>query len=161
MIMANKLMLNTFIEEDFDLIAIHCSLEAYHLSFLLNKTLNFRLHREDMDVDFTYKEGTAFYELFKYCDDYQQCDYYLVENKHKIKASNLYSEGSLFKDDATYSTNLIPEYKNVDFFLKIENEGSHIDSKKIISELHKITPIITAYKVDFDTLKSVENLTFS
>ena len=86
MIMANKLMLNTFIEEDFDLIAIPCSLEAYHLSFLLNKTLNFRLHREDMDVDFTYKEGTAFYELFKYCDDYQQCNYYLVENKHKIKS---------------------------------------------------------------------------
>ena len=159
--MANKLVLNTFIEEDFDLIAIHCSLEAYHLSFLLNKNLNFKLQREEVDVDFTYKEGTAFYELFKYCDDYQQCHYYLVENKHKIKAANLYSEGSLFKEEETYATHLIPEYKMVDFFLKIENEGSFISTKKLIADLHKITPIITAYKVDFDTLKSVENLTFS
>lgn len=159
--MANKLMLHSFIEEDFDLIAIHCSLEAYHLSFLLNKNLNFRLQRELRDVDFTYEKGTAFYQLFSYCDDYQQCTYYLVENKHTIKASNLYSEGSLFKAEETYSTQLIPEYKKVDYFLKIENEGLLTNTKELIAELQKITSIITAYKVDFNTLKSVENLTFN
>ncbi|MDT0294462.1 IPExxxVDY family protein [Mesonia ostreae] len=159
--MANKLMLHTSIEEDFDLIAIHCSLEAYHLAFLLNKNLKFRLQRELLDVDFAYQKGTAYYQLFSYCDDHQQCTYYLIENKHTIKASNLYSEGSLFKSDETYSTQLIPEYKKVDYFLKIENEGLATNTKELIAELQKITSIITAYKVDFDTLKSVENLTFN
>ena len=47
-----KLILNDFFEEEnFSLIGVHSTIEDYRLAFLLNKSLDLRLTRQDRDID--------------------------------------------------------------------------------------------------------------
>lgn len=158
----NKTMLNMIVEERYHLIAIHCSHESYKAAFLLNKHLRLRLKRERRDLDFKHKELVAFYPLFHYFDQMNCSDYYMVSNKFD-GTSDLHqsSEGDLFSEKATLTKHLMSEYKNVDYFLKIEDETQIISAKKLIDDLNKIPQILTAYEVDVETLRSQENLIFN
>ena len=62
----NKLWLDDLVEEEFALIAIHCSAEVYRVVYNLNKILGISLQRQPTDVDYSYPEGLAFYELYNY-----------------------------------------------------------------------------------------------
>jgi len=126
----NKLVLDNLIEDDFSLIAIHCSSEIYKVVFYINKLLGLHLKRMPKDVDYRYPEGLAFYELYHYYSQKEGFDYYVVSNKFKIKVNHLQSNGLLFEEETKKQANLVPEYKNVDCFLKIENNGETINLKK-------------------------------
>jgi ribosomal protein L25 (general stress protein Ctc) len=55
---------------------------------------------------------------------------------------------------------LIPEFKKVDYFLKIENDEVEIDVSKIINALKKIERVSTVYPVEVEKIKSKNNLIF-
>jgi len=59
---------------------------------------------------------------------------------------------------------LITEYREVDYFLKIEQDGSdserQAENENIISKLLAISKVITAYTVETQKLKSKNNLIF-
>ncbi|SHI65358.1 hypothetical protein SAMN04488096_103197 [Mesonia phycicola] len=157
----NKLVLDSLVEDDFTLIAIHCSAEVYKVVFNINKLLGLSLKREPTDVDYNYPEGLAFYELYKYYNQSEGCDYYIVSNKCKVKALHLQSNGSLFKNETKRITNLVPEFKNVDCFLKIENTNQVVITKELLQDINKIKEIVTAYQIEVTQIKSIENLIFS
>ena len=73
------------------------------------------------------------------------------------------SSGSLF--DSTNKVlrthNLVPEYKNVNYLLKIENEGHLFNEKAVISKIQDIPQIVTAYSIDVSQIKLKENLIFN
>lgn len=157
----NKTMLQMTVEECYHLIAIHCSREAHQVAFLLNQHLNTKLKRERQDLDFQHKEFVAFYPLFHYLDQANYVNYYFVSGKYEGGSSSTQSSGALFTEKETLTTHLMPEYKNVDFFLKIEDETTLINTEEITTILNKVPQIITAYCIDVDTLKSQENLIFN
>ncbi|WP_292245789.1 IPExxxVDY family protein [Mesonia sp.] len=157
----NKLVLDDLVEEDFSLIAIHCSAEVYRIVFYLNRLLGLSLKREPQDVDYNYPEGLAFYELYKYYNQLEGCNYYVVSNKYKIKANHLQSNGFLFEEETKRVANLLPEYKNVDCFLKIENNSDFVNIRKLLSQINQINQIVTAYQIEVTQIKSIENLIFS
>lgn len=157
----NKRILNIIEEDSYQLIAVHSSLEAYQLAYLFNKYLGLSLKREKQDIDFKHKELLAVYPLYYFFDGNNESGYYLVSNKFKGNLENLQPSGALFQEGTTLTTNLIPEYKKVDFFLKIQDETEKIDTKSIVRNLNNIPKIITAYSVDVETLKSKENLIFN
>ena len=157
----NKLVLDAFTEDDYKLIAIHSSIEAYKLAFFLNKLLDIKLAREDCDVDFNYKQGIAYYPLFNYFSKNLGCNYYLVANTYKIKKEEIILKDQLFVEEEKITTHLLPEYKNVDYLLKIEDSTETLSVKKLLLDIHKIHQVITAYEIDVSTLKSNENLIFN
>ncbi|MAN26998.1 MULTISPECIES: IPExxxVDY family protein [Mesonia] len=157
----NKLWLDDLVEEEFALIAIHCSAEVYRVVYNLNKILGISLQRQPTDVDYSYPEGLAFYELYNYYSEVEGCDYYLVSNKFKIKTNHLQSQGFLFEDETKKTVNLLPDFKNVDCFLKIEDNTGVVNIKKLLLEINKINQIVTAYEVELNQLKTIENLIFS
>ena len=157
----NKLVLDDLVEEDFSLIAIHCSAEVYRIVFYLNKLLGLSLKREPQDVDYNYPEGLAFYELYKFYNQREGCNYYVVSNKYKIEGLHLQSNGFLFEEETKRVANLLPEYKNVDCFLKIESSSEDVNIKKLLSEINQINQIVTAYQIEVTQIKSIENLIFS
>ena len=157
----NKLMLDGFAEDDYKLIAIHSSIEAYKLAFFLNKVLSIKLEREIYDVDFSHKEGIAYYQLFSYLNEHLCCNYYLVSNKHKLNPEEVTINNGLFPEDGKVNTNLIQEYKSVDFFLKIEDDTESVSLKKLLININKIHQVVTAYSIDVNTLKSNKNLIFN
>ncbi|MDR6299877.1 IPExxxVDY family protein [Mesonia maritima] len=157
----NKLMLDGFAEDDYKLIAIHSSIEAYKLAFFLNKTLSIKLEREVYDVDFSHKEGIAYYQLFSYLNENLCCNYYLVSNKYKLNPEEVIVSNGLFPEEGKVNTNLIYEYKSVDFFLKIEDDTDSVSLKKLLININKIQQVVTAYSIEVSTLKSNKNLIFN
>lgn len=157
----HKLLVDDFEDEAYSLLAIHCNLEDYRMAFLLNQFLNINLKRCPHDLDFQYT--TASYSVYEWEDNKRQAMWNLIGNIFKREEDSLVSSGSLF--DATSKViktyNLIPEYKNVNYFLKIENDDNYINLKSVISIIQKIPQVVTVYDVDVSTLKSKNNLIFN
>ncbi len=152
------------IDDDYELIAIHCSLASYRLAFLLNKYLDLRLHRKKNDIHFEYNEFTANFELLQYEDHFQYRTYSLMRNifrTKKISQSPTTKSMSLFDttgEEVLITKYLIPELKNVDYFLKLDTETTTHIGHAIVSKLLDISQVITAYIVDYTQLKSKNNL---
>tara|TARA_B110000285_G_scaffold148350_1_gene165573 strand:+ start:1278 stop:1769 length:492 start_codon:yes stop_codon:yes gene_type:complete len=159
-----KLLMDDDVKETFSLLAIHCSEDAYILAYLLNKHLGFHLKRERLDLNYVSNGLEASFPLFQYENNFQYTIYNLVANKCKSLAAHVNSSGGLFYDDAsekTVVTYLIPEYRKVDYFLKIHSEYERIVLKNIITEINNIKRIISAYEIGVDSLKSKNNLIFN
>lgn len=158
----HKLILDDVFEEvEFTLIAIHCTLEDYRLAFLLNKHLGITLTRKQSDLD--YNSGKSTYSIFEWEDSKQLINWNLVSNICKIESYQQINYQSLFdvNEKITKTTNLIPEYKRVDYFLKIDNEYNFSKDKYILNSILNIPQIATAYSIDASQLKSKDNLIFS
>jgi len=144
------------LEDDYSLIGIHSTEEDYRIAYLLNKNLNTRLTRFEQCLDF--KDSTAEFPLFEYKDEKTFINYYLINNKH-LQFVNNHDNEVLFGGNDTVSY-LIPEKKNVDFFLKIEGCNSDAFIENLVENLKKINQIITSYPLDPATLKSRDHLIF-
>ncbi len=158
----HKLILDDVFEEDLcTLIAIHCTLEDYRLAYLLNKYLGISLARTPLDLD--YQNGKSTYSIFEWEDTKQQTIWSLVSNVCKTEDYRQRKNESLFdsQEKITRTAYLVPEYKTVDYFLKIDNEINFSKEKYILNNVLKAPQIATAYCIDIDQLKSKDNLIFN
>ena len=77
--MANyKLILEDDFKDEFTLIAIHCSEEAYKMAFLLNQHLSLQLKRRRTDLDFSKQGLELSFPWFEFEDEYK------VESEDKL-----------------------------------------------------------------------------
>lgn len=157
----NKQILDFEPEEDYILIGIHCQWEAYRVAYLLNKELDLKLKRELSDLDFQHKKLMAFYPVYHYSDEKAYRDYYLVGNKFRGTPAPSSAQNALFQSEAILTANLVPEHKNVDFILKVEEPDGTMAPKTLASKINAIPQIRIAYTINTDTLKSKENLIFN
>ncbi len=158
--LSHKLMLDE-LEEEYLLVAIHCSVEEYKIAYFLNKYLQLRLKRSALDIDFNHGVIQASYPLYIFKENEKYRSFYLVKNKYKGSVKKIVSSGSLFIEEEQNSqhTFLIPEHKEVDYFLKIE-EASSAKTRELLQNLASIPNIITSYTIDPYLLKSKNNLIF-
>lgn len=156
----HRLELDEFYDDSFTLIAIHSQIEDYRLAFLLNKSLNLKLERCIKDLDFRY--FMASYPYFQYQETLQCRTWYLIANSCITETESVQSSGSLFDfQQKAYKTHfLVPEYKSVNYFLKVEEEATHFDELGTIKKIVEIPKIVTSYKVDANQLKSKNHLIF-
>ena len=87
----------------------------------------------------------------------------LVQNKNDVFVPSQNSNQGLFAEtNNKFSTKiyLIPEFKKVDYFLKIENGEVNIDVSKITNCIKKIERVSTVYAVEVEKIKSKNNLIF-
>ncbi|MEZ4793816.1 MAG: IPExxxVDY family protein [Gelidibacter sp.] len=156
----HKLLVDDFYDASFSLIAIHCGLEDYRLAYLLNKHLNISLVRLPQDLDYKYMDAN--YSIYGWEDAQQQTTWNLISNVCKKEEASLQSSGSLFNAEQiilkTYY--LLPEFKKVDFFIKITTDEESIDEKKVLNMLQGIPQLITSYSIETEHIKSKDNLIF-
>ncbi|SFZ90401.1 hypothetical protein SAMN05428642_101915 [Flaviramulus basaltis] len=158
----HKLILDdAFDEVVYTLIAIHCMLEDYRLAYLLNKHLGISLTRKSSDLD--YKNSAVSYSIYDWEDTKQLVTWSLVSNICKTETLKKTEYTSLFDTEQkiTKTSHLLPEYKTVNYFLKIDSEFSFSKEKYILNNILSIPQIATAYSVDSSQLKSKDNLIFS
>lgn len=158
-----KLVLDDDFKEAFSLIAIHCSEEAFRLAYLLNQFGSLGLKRRNVDLEFSKKELDIAFSLFEFEDEMKYTSYHLVANKCKSFTSKSDRSGGLFGSllqEETVTTYLIPEYKQVDYFLKIESDLDTLGLRKIVATINEIKQVISAYELDSERLKSKNNLIF-
>ena len=158
----HKLHLEEFDEIDYQLIAIHSSLEDYRLAYYINQNLPINLKKENCNIQISNKEGETQFTRFVF-EDSKDIAWNLVQNKNNVFVPSQNSNQGLFAEtNNKFSTKiyLIPEFKNVDYFLKIENGEVNIDVSKITNCIKKIDRVSTVYAVEVEKIKSKNNLIF-
>ena len=158
----HKLHLEEFDEIDYQLIAIHSSLEDYRLAYYINQNLPINLKKENCNIQISNKEGETQFTRFVF-EDSKDIVWNLVQNKNDVFVPSQNSNQGLFAESNNkFSTKiyLIPEFKNVDYFLKIENGEVNIDVSKITNCIKKIDRVSTVYAVEVEKIKSKNNLIF-
>lgn len=159
----HKLDLGEFDEIDYHLIAIHTSLEDYRLAYFINQKLPINLGKSKNEIQINIKEGETKFSRFYYYDVEKDITWNLVQNINEvIQQKNDNGQGLFSNVNVEVSTkvHLLPEFKKVDYFLKIENMDKTMDLSKIQSILNTIENITTAYSVETNKIKSKNNLIF-
>lgn len=151
-----KLQLEDFSTTEYELIAIHTSIEVSKLAFLLNKNLNTRFRFFD-SIDKTEKREKCSFERYFFDDEENDVLWNLLENKTIIKGGN--DTTTLF-DQFEQTMSLIPEFKKADYILKIETEETLLNLNQIISVISKIKTISMSYLMDKNKIKTKSNLIF-
>ena len=156
----HKLLVDDFYDAEFSLLAVHCGLEDYRMAYVLNKYLNLRLKRNIQDLDVNYFSSS--YSIYEWDDEINYTTWHLISNVCKKEEDSLQSSGSLFTESQKVlkTLHLIPEFKQVEYFLKIESDAKKINEKKIINRLMEIPQLATAYSVDPGRIKSKDYLIF-
>ena len=157
--LSHKLMLDE-VEEDYLLLAIHSSLEEYKIAFNLNRHLQINFSRARHDIDFNHGAVQALYPLYLFREPAKYRTYFLIKNKFRGPVKKVVSSGSLFTEEEVSAKDsfLIPEYKVVDYFLKIDEDLNEEQLEKLVSRIAGIPNVQTVYEIDHTQLKSKNNL---
>lgn len=158
-----KLHLDEFDEIDYDLIAIHSSLEDYRLAYFINQKLAITLGKSKEEVGVTVKEGEALFSKFTFDDAHNDILWSLIPNKNEVIVTKKSTGQNLFLDttvEIATKVYLLPELKKVDYFLKIENNNNTLNLDEIMRSIKSINRISTVYAVIPENIKSKNNLIF-
>ncbi|RKR14939.1 hypothetical protein CLV91_1020 [Maribacter vaceletii] len=144
-----------FYEDNFILIALHSSLPDYALTYAINSSLKASFIRSKKDLDLS---NIISFPFFEWEDEINDRYWTLITNSSRNKENIITAD--LFKDEVTFTRHyLVPEHKEIDYFLKIEEEDAYM-VEDLLKALTTIPKIITAYKIDAENLKSKNNLIF-
>ena len=154
-----KLHIEEFDEVDYELIAIHTSLEDYRLAYFLNQKLPIRLKRNQMQNPT--KEEDPYFSRFHFEDEKNDTQWDLIQNKNVFTVEKKETTQNLFTDtnlEVSTKVYLLPEFKKVDYFLKIEN--TELEILDILNSIHAIDRIAATYIIEHNQIKSKNNLIF-
>ncbi len=144
-----------FYDDSFLLLALHSSLEDYAMIYFLNQSFKAKFKRTKEDFDLS--EGSSF-SVYEWEDKYHDRFWKLIANRSTKET--VLENNDLFSNDHTYvKPRLIPELKDVDYFLRIEEDSSLI-KKEVIKKVLNVPKIMAAYQVEPNKLKSKNNLIF-
>lgn len=154
----HKLQINDFVSTDYELIAIHSTVEDYRIAFFLNKEIGLQLKKNKIPIELKQKNGTSSFEHFVFEDEKNDVFWHLVSNKSELIANQTNKVG--FFEKITSASFLLPEVKSADYILKIENVDAIFDIDNILKELKKIPYISLVHTIEKEKLKSKNNLIF-
>ncbi|HLN96438.1 MAG TPA: IPExxxVDY family protein [Flavobacterium sp.] len=156
----HKLHFDDFEEVDYDLIAIHTALEDYRLAYFLNQHLPVLFRKNKDEITISSKEGHSWFSRFTYEEAEAETSWNLVSNKNEVIPDSAAPQDGLFGSMAPVASKvwLLPEFRKVDYFLKIENGPMPIP--EVAARIHAIDRISAVYSVDAATVKSKHNLIF-
>ncbi|MDB5121507.1 MAG: hypothetical protein JWN56_2725 [Sphingobacteriales bacterium] len=138
----NRTTLKYELDLDFVLVAITTPLKDYKLCYQINKRLSVNFCRiAELELIFNGDEKPLIFSRYSYEDSQTETVFYVLANKG---ADGL----------------LIPEMRNVDFFLLIKNYIDKDDLQYLITGINKISEVLVAVEIEPKKLKSKENLIF-
>ena len=156
-----KLHIDEFDEVDYELIAIHTSMEDYRLAYFLNQKLPILLSKSKNEIHTTIKEGETHFSRYLFEDAEKGAYWHLIQNKNEVLVQKKENIQNLFANttiEVATKVFLLPEFKKVDYFLKIEN--TELGIIEITNYINSIDQISAVYTVDSTKIKSKNNLIF-
>ena len=153
----HSLELDDFSDDNYTLIGIHSTLDAYKLAYLINQKLKTRFIRANYNLDFENKNNNASFSIYEFINKKFSHNWFLISNQFTNKTKGIASGLFATNEITTY---LIPEKKKVDYFLKLEGDFDYEYIVKSVDEINKINQVITSYAIDPNILKSKEFLIF-
>ena len=155
--MVKKHKLEFDYNHDYFLIGVNSILEDFLIAFRLNQTFNITLRRKKKSLNFGNKKGE--FSVYDY-ENLKTFNFWsLITNKQVVEEKISKDSFSLF--ESLYNTyTLIPEKKQIDFFLKIEGEYSKKQIELIVQKIQKIDGVMLSYQLEPLQLKSKSNLIY-
>ncbi|WP_425392248.1 IPExxxVDY family protein [Ekhidna sp.] len=130
---------------DFDLFGLVCNKKEYTLAWHLNQQLDISLVKQD-DIRIEYADRTAIL-ISNYLFETEYVLFELLQNK-LVGSGN--SKLKL----------LMPELKQFDYLLKFRDMTDELTSENVNAIIKQIPIIEYAMRLNFDNLKSKENLLY-
>ena len=157
----HRLYIDEFEAINYSLIAIHTDLEDFRLAYFINKNLTVNLKKNRQDISINTANGETHFSSFIFEDFKKNLSFNLFENMNKIEIESdekfdLFAETALTNFKNVY---LLPEFKKVDYFLKIDHLNA-INENEIINSLKEISQIVTVYNIEIEKIKNKNNLIF-
>ena len=130
---------------NFVLLALNANVKPHKLAWAINNELKLGLIREpNMNLEFTRGRSLSIIN-------------FMAETEHQTVRLILNKSENI---NEQYGPFLIPELKNFDYLLVLENESNTFDENAFINNTKQIPFVQFAIKVDLQTLKSRDNLIF-
>jgi hypothetical protein len=137
----SKLVLDIEFDFDFSLFGISSHVANYRLAWGMNKLFEIKLERvDDIDLSFDFNKKGNF-SLYRSDDDEIYTTFHLLSNRC----------------DVGY---LIPELKQIDFFVQYWGPMSQKELVSFKDELREIPSVLATIQIDPMQLKSRNNLLF-
>ena len=140
-------------ENEFSLIAIHSSCEAYFMAFLLNLKCNCRFVRSIKRKGVAQKDFP--FEDYEWIDQVKGIEISLFSNRILIFKNEIQKGISLFDVPETKELYLVQDLKEVDYIVKID---SGIEANLMIKKIESIDQISYLYLIDQSRLSIDPNL---
>ena len=135
-------------EDDFSLIAVHSSCEAYRLAFLLNSKCQCRFTQTKKK-----KEGLLadyYFESYEWINPIKGIEIRLFSNRYLKFRDKLQKGSGLFDIPETKELYLVQDLKDVDYIIKID---SGIEDQVMIERMESIDQVSYRYLIDQSQLK--------
>tara|TARA_B100002019_G_scaffold261392_1_gene248129 strand:+ start:1018 stop:1488 length:471 start_codon:yes stop_codon:yes gene_type:complete len=140
-------------ENEFSLIAIHSSCEAYFMAFLLNLKCNCKFIRSIKRKGVAQKDFP--FEDYEWIDLVNGIEISLFSNRILIFKNEIQKGISLFDVPETKELYLVQDLKEVDYIVKID---SGIEANMMIKKIESIDQISYLYLIDQSRLSIDPNL---
>ncbi len=137
--MVKKLRLNIDYNQEYVVIGIPCHLKYYRIAYLINKKLSLHLMKIEDLVILSKKKQYPKFVIYYYKDEENFNSFYLISNKSQ-------------------NGNLIPEQKQTDYFLFIDNFLNKQTKDKLIKEIREIPNVLTAYEINPLSIKDINKI---
>lgn len=156
----HKLNIQDFNEIDYSLIAVHTTLEDYHLAFLINSQLKISLKKDKEEIISNSDSVEAAFTKFSFEDEKCGLLWSLIQNQKWIETKQPQDGFFVFEEPQKKKVFLLPEFKNVDYFLKIEEMETDDQAVTISTKIQQIDKVTAAFIIDTERIKSKNNLIF-
>lgn len=149
-------------DEDFALFAIHCGEAPFKMAFLMNQSLKWQLKREREDICVVRSGKQQQYPKYRYVSRHDQIDHLLLSNVDRPDEETA-PEQPLGLFDAlngpSYSaTYLMPEFKKVDYLLKVEAPLAEGEIKLLVKQIKSIKEVVSTYVIPHNKIKNIKPL---
>jgi hypothetical protein len=127
---------------DFELLGIVSPIREYRMAWLVNQELDLNLVKaDDLELEFLNAEKL---EIAQYFLSLPHGFIQLLKNKALNSAQQL--------------AYLVPELKNLDYFLLVQDETEQLDLSNFMEKLSQNSLVQSIVRIDISKLKSKENL---
>ena len=127
---------------DFELLGIVSPIREYRMAWLVNEELELNLVKvDDLELEFLNSEKL---EIAQYFLSLPHGFIQLLKNKALNSAQQL--------------AYLVPELKNLDYFLLVQDETEQMDLSNFMEKLSRNPLVQSIVRIDISKLKSKENL---
>lgn len=153
---------------DFVLIGISSHEKDYRFCWALNNRLKLELSKKDsLEIKGKKQKTPSYFSFFNFDDVDQYMEYSVIANFSENKSLVL-SENTLFfgepaaskKNDHSENEFLIAEHKQMNYLFVIRGEMEDVKVEELIRQIKEIDIVLTAIRIDANSLKSKQNLIF-
>jgi hypothetical protein len=128
----------------------------------MNQNLKWQLKRERDDVLVTKAGKQQQYPKYRFVSRLDQIDHLLLCNK-EVPQDDSSTEQSYGLFDALNgpsfsATYLMPEFKKVDYLLKIESALNDRELKSIVTQIKSIKEVVSTYVIPHQKIKNINPL---